>query len=272
MQPSAVTLTAVDAAFACPHLLLHTIHILTCIERDSNPVSRYKYEYSRCRQWGTWLRFVAAVSGAAELLVLMKQQLANRVISEIKIFFVCYCVCPVRRFVCFFLSFLSFCFFFLYFSLVFSFSYTFISILSFFSPFHFIPLYIFISSFHTYLLAPVASCFFHILRPIHPYVLVLRIGLYSPRRTHSFIGRLLCPLWARGRLDVCWDSHSIGRLSKQRMYELPVIVIRSAVCLANVYRSELQIETSLLWKRVTHFPQKLPACVHANTVLQCAAV
>jgi len=50
MQPSAVSLTAVDPAFTCPHLLLHTIHILTCLERDSNPMSGYKYEYSRCRQ------------------------------------------------------------------------------------------------------------------------------------------------------------------------------------------------------------------------------
>lgn len=62
----------------------------------------------------------------------------------------------------------------------------------------------------------------------------------------------------------------LGRHSKPRMYELPVIVIRSAVCLANVHRSELQIETSLLWKWITHFPQKLPACIHTNTVLQCA--
>ena len=64
--------------------------------------------------------------------------------------------------------------------------------------FHFIPLYTYIFSFHAYLLAPVASCFFHILRPIHPHVPVLRIGLYSPRCTHGFIGRPLCLLWRGG--------------------------------------------------------------------------
>ena len=144
--------------------------------------------------------------------------------QNIKFCFLCYCVCSVPRFVYFVLSYLSFCIFFvLYLFLVFSFSYTFISTLCFlFSFFHFIPLYIFMFSFRTYLLAPAASCLFHIVRPIHHHVPVLRIGLYSPRRTHGFIGRLLCLLWARGR----WLT-STGTIIHRAGFETAILRVTS---------------------------------------------
>jgi hypothetical protein len=132
--------------------------------------------------------------------------------------------------------------------------------------FHFIPLYIFIFSFRTHLLSPAASGFFHILRPIHPHVPVLLSTLYP--RLHRTIA-----LSVLGGGGVGWQllgQSFIRPDSKSRSYELPVIVMHSAVCLTNVHRSELQIETSLLWKWIARFPQKLPACIHTNIVLQCA--
>lgn len=193
----------------------------------------------------------------------MQFQLTSKVISETDILFECYCVCSVPRFVCFF---------FLYFCLVCSFSYTFISTVSLFIFFfNFMPLYIFIFWIHTYFLAPVASCFFHILLPIHPRVPVVRTGLYSPRRTHGFIGRLLCLLWARG--GGVW--HLTETIIPRTGFETAIVWVNSychtsAVCQANVHRSELQIETSLLWKWITHFPKKLPASIQIDIVLQCA--